>query len=103
MNRFIAIALGAATMLAPMMTASAQAGEVLNRELHQESRIYNGVKDGAVTHREFDHLEQGEARINQERVHDLRKDDGHLTASDRRALNRAENHESRLIYRDKHN
>ncbi len=103
MNRLAYAFLGVAAIFAPMTTLTAHAGEVANREVHQENRIYNGIKNGTVDYRESRQLQRGEAQINQERIHDLKRDDGRLTARDRRDLNHDENQQSRRIFHDTHN
>jgi len=81
----------------------ASAGEVANRLENQQDRIHQGVKDGQINHREYKNLEHHEASINKQRLADLKKDGGHLTAKDYRQLNREENRVSNAIYRDRHN
>jgi hypothetical protein len=91
----------AVSVIAPL---SAQAGEVSHREAHQQYRIYQGVKNGTISAREYSHLESQEARLNAQRVRDLHDGDGR-DGLDRRQyaqLNREENHLSREIYRTKH-
>jgi hypothetical protein len=91
----------AVSVIAPL---SAQAGEVSHREAHQQYRIYQGVKNGTISAREYSHLENQEARLNAQRVRDLHDGDGR-DGLDRRQyaqLNREENHLSRQIYRTKH-
>ncbi len=88
------------TVLAPL---TAQAGEVRNREVYQENRIYQGVRSDQLTRGEYDRLQRGEARINDRRLSDLSRDNGHLTGWQYRQLNREENRLSSRIYVDKHN
>lgn len=105
MKKFALTALVAVTLIAPMIVAplAAQAGEVYNREHWQQDRIYNGVRNGSVTQREYNNLEGREARLNDQRANDLAHHDGHLTGAEYRQLNREESRDSRAIYRDKHN
>lgn len=83
--------------------AIASAGEVANRLENQQDRIQQGVRDGQINHREYRNLEHREASINKQRLADLKKDGGHLTAKDYRQLNREEDRVSNAIYRDRHN
>jgi hypothetical protein len=102
MYKLALTALCAMSLLAPL---SAQAGEVNHREAWQQHRIYQGVKSGSVSPREYAHLERDEYRLNAQRMRDLHDGDGR-DGLDRRQyvqLNREENHISRQIYRDKHN
>lgn len=70
------------------------------REANQQRRIQQGVKSGELTPREAARLERGEKRI--ERMEEKAKTDGKVTAQKRKRLHRAENAESRKIYREKH-
>lgn len=91
----------AAGMFAPI---AAQAGEVSHREIDQQHRIYQGVRSGALSPREYANLERSEERLNAQRERDLHDGDGKDGLSGRQyvQLNREENHLSRKIYRDKH-
>ena len=98
MTKGILALLCAATILAP---AAAQAGEVRNREMHQQSRIYAGIRNGSIDPREYRQLERGEDRLDDLRARDLRSGDG-LSRREYVQLNRDENRLSRTIYHDKH-
>jgi hypothetical protein len=88
--------------LALLAPAAAQAGEVRNREVRQENRIYQGVQNGSLSRGEYDRLQGREAQINAQRRYDLAHDGGHLTPSQYGRLNREENRLSGSIYADKH-
>lgn len=92
----------AASLLVPV---TAQAGEVYNREVRQQHRVYDGVEDGQLTQREYATLQRQEYRLNEQRQDDLHDGDGRdgLTRGQYVRFNREENHLSREIYRDKHN
>lgn len=90
----------AAAIVAPL---AAQAGEVYNREGYQEARIYNGVRDGQLGPREYDNLQNREARLNWARRQDLARNGGHLTPWEYHHLNQRENAISRSIWNDRHN
>jgi hypothetical protein len=77
--------------------------EVNGREGNQEGRIAQGVNNGALTPGEDNHLQKGEARIQNQEANDMAKNDGHLTTGEQLRLNHEQNRESRRIYRDKHN
>jgi hypothetical protein len=89
-----------AAVAAPL---AANAGEVQNRFNHQQARINQGVASGQLTRREYNQTEGRLQRIEAQRNRDLRKNDGRLTVSERRHLNRELNGNSRNIYFDKHN
>jgi hypothetical protein len=105
MNKTVMTSLMAAALALPalVLPAAAQAGEVYNREQHQENRIYQGVANDSLTRGEYDNLQTREASLNAQRSRDLARHDGHLTPQEYRNLNRRENNLSRAIYRDKHN
>jgi len=89
-----------ASLVAPL---AASAGEVENRIHHENARIDQGVRNGSLTYGEYRRVDGSLNRIQAERNRDLRRDDGRLTAAQRRQLNRQENRLSGRIYFDKHN
>jgi hypothetical protein len=73
----------------------------VQRNINQQRRIEQGVQSGALTNKEVATLEQGQARI-------ARKEaragaDGHVSAGEQARIQHAENHQSKNIYREKHN
>ncbi|NNE21820.1 MAG: hypothetical protein HKN11_04345 [Rhizobiales bacterium] len=71
------------------------------RQQNQAKRIYHGVANGSLSYRETGQLVRGHARIKaQERWY---KRDGVVTHRERHKLHRAQNRQSRRIYRKKHN
>lgn len=105
MKRFVLSALLATAVLLPVVAAAgnASAGEVYHRETDQQGRIFQGVKNGTVTSREYRNLERRETALNNTRQRDLRRNGGRLTPQEYRRLNARENNLSRSIYQDKHN
>ncbi len=89
-----------ASLIAPL---AASAGEVQNRINHENSRINQGVRSGSLTRGEYQRLDNGADRMQAERNRDLRSNNGRLTSSEHRSLNRQENRLSDRIYFDKHN
>ena len=77
--------------------------EVGKRAENQQDRIAQGIKSGQLTAGEAAHLENNEAKINQEVKADRAANGGKLTAAERKQVNQQQNRESRQIYRDKHN
>jgi hypothetical protein len=73
------------------------------RKVGQQKRIAHGVKSGQLTRGETAKLEHQQRGINREERHMRKADNGHLTAADRRALNRRQNRASKNIYAKKHN
>ena len=84
------------------LTLPASASE-RGRIARENARIDQGVRSGELTYREYSQLDRGLDRIQAQRARDLRNNDGHLTAAERRQLNRELNRESDRIYFDKHN
>ena len=76
---------------------------IANRKVDQQNRIGQGVQSGQLTARETGHLEHQEAGINKEERGMRAQDNGHLTKSDKKTLDKQQNAESRRIDRDKHN
>lgn len=71
------------------------------REANQADRIEQGMNSGALTPGETARLDRGQARIQAGEA--AAKADGRVTKRERLALTRAQNHQSRKIYRLKHN
>ena len=72
----------------------------VQRNVNQQTRVENGVKSGQLTNHEVARLEKGEARIDHREA--AAGKDGHVGAAEQRKIQRADNRESRRIYRQKH-
>ncbi len=102
--RFVA-AFGLGMMLLPT-AASADSGTVwgthwLNaRQAHQDARTDAGIANGSLTGREVARIERHDQRL--DNATDRALSDGDLSRGEFRRLNRAYNHESRFIYRQRH-
>jgi hypothetical protein len=72
----------------------------VQRNVNQQQRIEQGVKSGSLTNRETARLERGESRI--DRVEARAGADGKVGPREQRRIQRAENRESRRIYKEKH-
>lgn len=92
-----------ALLTAALLSSTAFAAEVDQREANQQARIAQGVKSGQLTPGETAHLERREAHISNEIARDRAANGGHLTASERAQVNRQQDRTSNAIYRDKHN
>jgi len=77
--------------------------QVDQREVNQQDRIAQGMKSGSLTAGEAAHLENNEAKIQQQKKADMAAHGGHLTKSEQNQINREQNAQSHAIYRDKHN
>lgn len=72
----------------------------VQRNINQQSRIQQGVQSGQLTNREVGRLERGQAHTN--RMQARAGADGHVGAHENARIQRAENAQSRHIYREKH-
>ena len=70
------------------------------RVLNQERRIQEGVNSGQLTEGEANRMNSRLEQIENAEAH--AKADGQVTAKERRRLNRALNHNSKKIYKEKH-
>lgn len=82
---------------------SAQTGTkgVNKRQKNQQKRIYKGVKNGSVTGKEYKKLQK--QQIKTQRAKKRAKSDGEVTRKERFRLHKRLNHNSKSIYRAKHN
>jgi uncharacterized protein YdbL (DUF1318 family) len=85
------------------LSSLAMAAEVDRRENRQQERIGEGVESGQLTPGETSRLERQEQRIDNQVKAERAANGGHLTAAERRQVNREQNRESRRIYAAKHN
>ena len=92
-------ALAAALGLAFCGAVFAQAGTV-QRDVNQQNRIEQGVKSGSLTTREAARLEHGQARDT--RLEARAGADGNVTKHEQQRIQKNENHQSKRIYREKH-
>jgi hypothetical protein len=73
----------------------------VQRNANQEQRIENGVKNGSLTNREAANLERGQAKVDRKEANAATN--GHVGAGEQKSIQAAENHQSKRIYREKHN
>jgi uncharacterized protein HemX len=91
--------LAAAVVVAPV---AAQAGQVQNRINRQETRIYQGVKNGSVTTKEYRRLDRRVDNIEAARARAIYSG-GKFTKAEKHRINQRLNNSSKAIYRVKHN
>jgi hypothetical protein len=72
----------------------------VQRNINQERRIQQGQASGELTNREAARLEAGQARVGRMQARAGR--DGHVGPHEQAHIQRAENRQSRHIYRQKH-
>jgi hypothetical protein len=99
MNKSIVAIVTSLLVLTPL---AAQAGPLQNRLNNQQQRIYQGVKNGSISPKEYRRLERRQDKIEAARRRDVR-DGGKLTRGEKHRLNHRLNGLSNSIYRTKHN
>lgn len=104
----VLLALGAAHAMAQTAPAAAPVvppvtttASTVQRDVNQQTRIENGLKDGSLSTKEAGKLEKEESRIDQLQAKDLK--DGKLSPRERAQLRRAQNQASRDIHADETN
>ena len=81
--------------------AQTTAASTTQRDVNQQTRIENGLKDGSLSTKEAAKLEKEESHVDRLQAKDLK--DGKLTNAERAQLNAAQNKVSGDIAADKHN
>jgi predicted transglutaminase-like cysteine proteinase len=94
----LAVALSLAGVCAFAQTTAASTTQ---RDVNQQTRIENGLKDGSLNTKEAAKLEREESHVDRLQAKDLK--DGKLSAAERAQLNAAQNKVSTDIAADKHN
>ena len=84
----------------PSSASSQRMQADVQRNINQQQRVEQGVKSGALTTREAGRLERGQARVDSAEAR--AGADGHVGPREQRQVQRAENRQSRHIYREKH-
>jgi len=84
----------------PLSASSQRAQADTQRNINQQTRIANGVKDGSLTHREASNLERGQSHVD---AREARAGaNGHVSAGEQRRIVRANNRQSARIHRQRH-
>jgi len=73
----------------------------VQRNVNQQQRIDNGIKNGSLTNREAGSLERGQARVDRKEANAAAN--GRIGAAEQRNIQRSENHQSNRVFREKHN
>lgn len=79
--------------------AQSAAPDMFDRNIHQQQRIEQGLRDGSLTVQEAAALQRGEARISNMEARAL--SDGRLTDAERARINDAQNRQSAAIHRER--
>ncbi len=102
-RKYFVMGLMTGTILVASSASAFAENEVNERQQRQQERIANGVANGSMTAHETAKVEHQEAAIHHEVRTDRAANGGKLTPQEHAQVNRQQNHESREIYRDKHN
>lgn len=93
------------TLLAGSILGSAAFAQAVpadqQRDVNQQERIEQGLKDGQLSTKEAGRLERGQQHIDHMEAHDLKN--GSISPAEQARLNAAQNRQSQAIYNDKHN
>ena len=84
----------------PQSDSSKRMQADVQRNINQQQRIENGVQGGSLTNREVAKLEHGQSKVAKAEANAGR--DGHVAANEQAPVQRAENHQSKNIHRQKH-
>lgn len=103
MKRLFSMFLVAAALCTSVSLAGAntETNRIHRREVAQQSRIRQGVRQGDLTRGERWRLRHGQQHIRRMTVRARR--DGHMSRYERRRIERAQDRQSRRIYRLRHN
>jgi hypothetical protein len=72
----------------------------VQRNVNQQQRIENGIKNESLTNHEVSKLEKGQAKVEHKEA--AAGANGHVGAREQRRIQKAENHQSKRIYKEKH-
>ena len=84
----------------PQADSSKRMQADVQRNINQQQRIENGVQSGSLTNREVAKLERGQSKVAKAEANAGRH--GHVNANEQAHVQNAENHQSKHIYRQKH-
>jgi hypothetical protein len=101
-KRLISTSIFTGLVAIAFLPSVALAGEVYNRQVRQEQRINQGVKNGSISAQEYNKLQKREIALNAARLRDIRDGNG-FTAHEKYKLNQRASRISNSIYTYKHN
>jgi len=85
----------------PLSASSQRAQADTQRNIDQQQRIANGVRNGSLTNYEAASLERGQSHVDRREAR--AGADGHVGVAEQHAIARADNRQSARIYNKKHN
>ncbi len=85
----------------PLSASSQRAQADTQRNINQEQRINNGVRDGSLTDHEAASLERGQSHVDKREAR--AGANGNVSAGEQRRIARADNRQSARIYKKRHN
>lgn len=84
----------------PNSASSQRMQAAVQRDVNQQARIEQGLKSGQLTRPEAARLERGQSRLDRRQAH--AGQDGHVSARESARIAKAEHHQSRRIFKRKH-
>lgn len=84
----------------PLSASSQRMQADVQRDIHQEQRIDQGVKNGTLTNHEVSKLERGQAKADHKEYVAAR--DGHVGKKEQRRVQHTEDRDSKAIHHQKH-
>ncbi len=76
--------------------------QVNSREANQQNRVANGIQNDKLNAGQAAALEKQQQNIQNHEKADMAKHGGHLTKQEQKQINQHLNHQSKEIYKDKH-
>jgi len=92
---------GALLTLTLAQPIPARAGEIKERQKHQQQRIDEGVKSGELTKKETLKLEAEQGKIRRKKRR-FKRNDGEIGPKERAKLEQEQDKASKHIYKEKH-
>ena len=84
----------------PLSASSQRMQADVQRNINQQQRVEAGLQNGSLTHQEAAKLERGQSKVARKEA--VAGRDGHVGAHEQKRIQRSENHQSKRIYKEKH-
>jgi hypothetical protein len=84
----------------PLSASSQRMQADVQRNINQQQRVEAGIRNGSLTNHEAAKLEGGQAKVDHKEF--VAGRDGNVGAHEQKRVQRSENHQSKRIYREKH-